>query len=88
MHQEPLDVRAVYRIQFFGQILQQILVLLKIRRKPDFFYVALQLEPEGLVDGCARAGRQAMMPDPLVDCLFQRSRTRTRTAASGHQLRP
>ncbi|CAB3775164.1 hypothetical protein LMG29542_08546 [Paraburkholderia humisilvae] len=85
MHQEPVDARAVCLIQFFRQIRQQILVLLKIRRS---LYIALQFEPEGLVDGCARVGRQAMMPDPLVDGLFKRSRTRTRTAACGHQLRP
>ncbi|MFC0691584.1 hypothetical protein, partial [Paraburkholderia humisilvae] len=87
MHQEPVDVRAVCLIQFFGQILQQILVLLKIRRKPDFFYVALQLEPERLIERSARASRPATMPDPLVDCLFKCGRTRTRTAVRGHQLR-
>ncbi|CAB3775163.1 hypothetical protein LMG29542_08545 [Paraburkholderia humisilvae] len=88
MHQEPLDVRAVCLIQFFGQIFQQILVLLKIRRTPSFFYVASQPEPEGPVERSARVVLQAMMPDPLVDGLFKRDRTRTRNATHGHQLRP
>ncbi|WP_446687021.1 IS3 family transposase [Paraburkholderia humisilvae] len=52
------------------------------------FCFTLQLKPEGMVDGCARVRLQAMMPDPLVDCLFKRRRTRTRTAARRHQLRP
>ena len=52
------------------------------------FCVTLQIEPEGPIDGCARVGLQDMMPDPLVDCLLERRRTRTRTAARRHQLRP